>query len=353
MQSSIERFISYYRNEEKIILTAVIGLFVVIACALYWSALKETQATLNDEFLHREQVVARSGSQSVSGFINLLGKNVALIAEDFSEDMPLNDAQDNLSRFMDHWKDTPAATILLADENEKIIAQANRSGPPVTNIPISDKAYLIWSKTASKGDYFVGSPRVGVIGSAKGKYIINVASPVVVNGKFMGVVSVAVILSDLTDSYITPIKISENTRAFLFDENGIVLSSLASNLIGNNYFDFLSGYFYQGREDTINGLKSALISTANEGKLDINLPDSLNPGSFGEFLVAYSKVKVGDHNWLLAIKSPVSDSNIYIWKIKEVNFGIFVFSLLLVFLFAAAHLRADRLRDKERSLQKP
>jgi hypothetical protein len=346
MQSRLKHFIKYHIDKERLIFTILIIFFTVSSIILYWAAIKETRITLNDEFLHREQISARSGSQSVSEFINLVGKNVVLMAEDFSEDMPLIDKQTNLNRFMDHWGDTPVATIFLADGNDNVVAQANRFGLPITNVLMIDRSYLAWSKTAKEGEYFVGTPVIGVIGSAKEKYIVNVASPVVVNGKFTGAVSVAVILSDLTDYYITPIKISENSRMFLFDENGTILSSLAEALVGSNYYDFLSVYSYQGRDNAINQLKLALTSTANEGKLVINLPDSLSPGSFGEFLVAYSKVKVGDHNWILAIKSPKNDSDIYLWRIKNAIYGAFIFTLLLVILLSVAHLRYDQLRRK-------
>ncbi len=317
--------------------------------SLYWVALKETRVTLSDEFLHREQVIARSGSQSISGFINLLGKSVALRAEDFSAGSNLNDMQTDINTFMDHWRDTPAAAILLADKNGKVIAQANRAGVPDTGSILADKLFFNWAKTANKGEYFIGSPGVGMLGYVKGKYIFNVASPVVVNGKFNGVISVAVILGDLTDYYITPIKISDSTRMFLFDQNGIVLSSLASNLVGTNYFDFLSGYSYPGLDKIVSELRMAMISSDSEGKLDISLPDSLTPTTVGEFLVAYSKVKAGDNSWLLVIKSPKSDSDAYLWRIRDVIYSALVFTLVLVLLFSITNLRAEIHRRKQNS----
>jgi hypothetical protein len=349
MLTFLKHFIQYHLDRKRLFHTILIVVFAAFSIILYWFALKETRNTLSDEFLHREQLVARSGSQSISGFVNLLGKNIALLAEDVSEDGTVMKKQANLNRFMDHWRDTSAATVLLSDSNDMVVAQANRSGPPLINVTILDRPYLDWAKTARKGDYFVGSPRIGVIGSAKGKYIVNVASPVVINEKFSGVVSVAVILSDLTDYYITPLKVSDNTRIFLFEEDGTVLSSLANNLIGSNYFDFLSGYSYSGRDDTINQLRSALVSTANEGKLSINLPDSIKPGSFGKFLVAYSKVKVGDHNWLLAIKSPETDSDIYLWRIKDLIYSALIFTLALVVVFSITNLQAEKHRSKKES----
>jgi hypothetical protein len=314
----VKHFIKYHLDRQRLLYTSLIVIFAGLAITLYWVALKETRASLSDEFLHREQVIARSGSQSISGFINLLGKSVALEAEDLSEDTTLTDKQENLNVFIDHWRDTPAAAILLGDKNGKVIAQANRSGVPETGALVTDRPYFIWAKTANKG-------------------------------KFNGVVSVAVILSDLTDYYITPIKISDNTRIFLFDQNGIVLSSLASNLVGTNYFDFLSGYSYPGLENIVSELRTAMVSSDSEGRLDVNLPDSLNPRSVGEFLVAYSKVKAGDNSWLLAIKSPKSESDIYLSRIKDIIYSALVFTIVLVIIFSITNLRAEIYRRKQGS----
>lgn len=349
MLSFLRHFIKYHLDKQRLFYTILIVLFSTSAIVLYWVAVKETRATLSNEFLHREQVIARSGSQSISGFINLLGKSLTLMAEDFSDDTPLGDKQVHVASFMDHWRDTPVSAILLADKNGKVIAQANRSGPPEINVSVANRPYFNWSITAKKGEYLVGHPVMGVFGYVKGKYIITIASPIVVNGNFTGVVAVAVVLNDLTDYFITPIKISDNTRIFLFDENGVVLSSLTDNLIGTNYFDFLSGYSYQGRDKTVNGLRTALISSVPDGELDINLPDSLNPGSFGEFLVAYSKVRVDNHYWLLAIKSPVSDSSIFLWRVKDLIFIALIFTIVLVITFSITNLQAEKQRRRQNS----
>lgn len=329
---------------------AIIGIFVVFACTLYWLTLKSAQATLDDEFSHREQVVARVGSLSISGFINLLGKNVAFLAEDLSENTLPGEKENNVSNFMSHWKDTPVIAILLADKNGKVIVDANRFGSPEIGGSVTGKSFYSWAKTAKQGEFFVSPPITGTVGYARGKYIITVASPVMIDGKFNGVISTAVSLSGLTNNYINPLKFSENTRVYLADDEGVILSSLKSNLVGVNYIDYLSGQSYRSKEDAVKKLNSILTSTESESKFQIDLPDSLNSGAITNYIVAYSKVEVGSSKWFLVIASPEKDSGIYLWKIKEVNFCIFVFTLILVFLFAAAHLRADRLRAKERSL---
>ena len=183
MQAYVKRFVSYHLNREKLISTVFIIFLITVACLLYWFSLKRTQATLDDEFLHREQVIVRSGSLSISQFMGTLGKNVSNLAEDMSEDQSdgqsQSELQDNLSRFMNSWGGTPVAAVFFADKNGKVIFDENRDGIPAVGGSAADKATYIWAKTANAGEYLIGDPLVGTIGYSKGKYIIPVASPVI------------------------------------------------------------------------------------------------------------------------------------------------------------------------------
>jgi C4-dicarboxylate-specific signal transduction histidine kinase len=346
MWSFVKHFIEYHLEKERLIYTILIAVFIVASVTLYWVALRGTQTTLDDEFLHREQVVTRAGGLSITVFVNLLGKNTAFLAKDISHNIPTTEKQNDLNNFMNHWINTPVGGVIWADKDGKVLMDANQMATPEIGTSVADSPYFLWAKTAKEGDYFIGPSLVRTSGYSKGKYVIPVASPIIINGKFSGVISVAVVLNDLTNLYLDPLKFSDSTGVYLIDEKGIVLSSLTNTLVGMNYIDYLAKYSYAGQEDALNRLNTVLVSTVSEGKLQIRLPDPINPGSFNGYDIAYSRVKVGTSSWTLMIASPEVDSDIYLWKIKNAIYGAFIFTLLLVVVFSIANLQTDKLRRK-------
>jgi hypothetical protein len=343
MQSFVKHFINYHFARERWFYTLLIIFFVGASAFFYWFALKDTEITLDDEFTQREQVVTRAGAQSISGFVSLLGKSVSSLSEDLSEDIGEGtsslDFHDNFTRFMNNWNGTPVAAILYADKNGKVVVDENKAITPEIGVSVADKPFFVWAKNAKAGDYNVGSPMIGTVGYSKGKYIIPVASPVITDGKFSGVVSTSVILSDLTNLFLTNLEFSNKTKILLIDQKGVILSASDASLSGTGVFDYLSKFSYSGRSDTINKIAMGFATTSNEGKMQVVLPDSTNQGKPTDYLVAFSKVNFSSSNWFLAIASPQSDSSLYLWRVKDVVYAAFAFAIFTVILFSLANLQ--------------
>jgi C4-dicarboxylate-specific signal transduction histidine kinase len=348
MLAYLKHFIFYHLDRERFFYTILITAFVAISGIFYWVTLKGTRETLNDEFSNREQIVARSGSQSISEFINLLGKNISVLSVDISEDPSVVNVKDNLSRFMAGWGNTPASAILFADKDGKVVANENIASIPAVGSSVADLPYFTWAKKAKVGEYLITSPIVGTVGYTKGKNMIALASPVVVNGKFSGVVRVAIVLTDLANPYLNSLKFTENTRVYLSDEKGTILSSVTNTLIGVNYINYLSKISYKGQPDALNKFVNAISSPNSEGKFVAVLSDSLNQGKLVNYVVAYSKVKVGSSNWFLVVASPESEPGLYLWRVRNAAFGYFVFTLLMILLFSFIHLRSCSIREQKR-----
>lgn len=190
-------------------------------------------------------------------------------------------------------------------------------------------------KKSNKGNIFVGKPIVARFGPYKDQTLITIATPIIEDGKFKGVLNSGILLSELTKTYLDPLKISENTQIYFLSSDGILLYSTSPGLTGVNIFDFLRDNPFPGSE-TILKMVEERIGIKEEGKMKIFLPGTTytkEPPS--QYLFAYSPVTFGDKYWFLSISTPVEDISASIGPFYKNQLTTFVF-LLVVFIFLTA-----------------
>ncbi|OGM17661.1 hypothetical protein A2V61_04060 [Candidatus Woesebacteria bacterium RBG_19FT_COMBO_47_8] len=266
------------------------------------------RAALIEQMLHREQVIARSGAHSIESFLNLFGISLNVLSNTTL-------TQENLDSFVDDWKETSITGVILTDREGATLANSTRSGESGVGVDLSDRDYFIWAKTAKKGEIYVSSPMLSRIGTSKGEYIILIATPIIKNDKFQGVLAGSVLLSELTWDYLDPLRISEATRIYLIDQDGVVLSSRVTRLIGVNYIDYLNSNPFLGSKAAAPTLKKALESK-EEGKIDIVLQNENNL-KLTRYLIAYTPVETdsGTRHWILAVATPINDALVFMGPI--------------------------------------
>jgi C4-dicarboxylate-specific signal transduction histidine kinase len=204
---------------------------------------------------------------------------------------------------------------------------------------VSDSEYFKWAKTAKEGDSFVSTPIISRIGTTKSEYIIPVASPVIKNGKFDGVLVASFSLDEATTEFLSPLKISDNALIYLTDQNGTILSASIPSLVGVNYLDYVRSI--PGSSNTAQTLSETLTS-ATVGKLGANLPDDTKKQAPAEYLIVYSPIFLGSSHWVFSIATPKDAAFSYAKPFYRDQLMSLIYLIVVVLFFAIAGITSYR-----------
>lgn len=259
-----------------------------LAALFIFALARVAKISVTEQFLHREQILARGEASNIASFFQVFGNSVAVFAQLGSTKSRNANLVPNMDAFVEQWRSSGlVGGIVLIDTKGIVLYNSNVLGTSDVGANLSDRDYFGWAKGKPKeGEYFVGKPVVSRLGATKGQVIVPVASPVYQNGEFTGVVSTSVKLVPLTAHFLELMKISDKTDVYLFDGNGaIIYSSPGAEATGPGVFKLSEG----------DKIKSALTATGEAGlqtKSD---------------LIAYSSIQLGSQNWLLAMSSPYQE----------------------------------------------
>ena len=329
------------------LLIIVIIISVAGASIDFWIMGKRVEASLAEQMLHRQQVVARAGAQSIEDFLASVGSSVSSYAQFEKVIEGKEGAQDRLNLFVKRWFDTPVFSIALTDSEGIVVVSANRQGVGQTGVSIADRDYFQWSRDKALPDeVFIGQAIYGRFGSVEDEYLIPVASGVFSEGKFKGVLIATVVISELTKVYLNDLKIDEETRIYLIDASGNMLHAPHEKFIGANYFDYLASVDYKGKEEAVEQLWQAATAT-EEGKVDVSLPNELT-GEIDRFLISHSPVKYQEGGyWALAVASPINTALAFFPQFNTSLIEILVFIIFVVIVLSCLAILVIRLAQRE------
>ena len=218
-----------------------------------------------------------------------------------------------------------------------MFAASNREDKEEIGETVIDRGYFKWAQTAKNGEYKVFAPVVSKIGASKGHYIIPVSSPIIRDGKFDGVVTSAITLSDLTKSYLTDIKALDKGKIYLIVDDGEIVYSDDREFITKNYKDIFPKEFI-GRDKVFSIIDSQLGET-KEANIQMALPNFDNKFKLESYLISAAPVQLTGNLWKVVIAIPEKDLQVYTYSIfnKQI-FAVFI----VVTLFILLTLRASR-----------
>ena len=280
------------------------GSFIIfLAVFFYFFLISRVSATSVEQILFKQEVAAKAGSKLISVFIENLSFQISIFATRPSIVSPNpQDTPKALKALVEGMDETPMTGAILTDSQGIVLYGFEKPGPMAGGEDVFDREYFKWAKTAKEGDKYIGAPVISRLGFSKGQYIVPLAAPVIKEGKFNSVLVTAFFVDELRAQYLDELKISGNTRIYMIDKEGIVISSPTEKLLGLNYFDYTKDLNID-RE----ALRSALASDT-AGTIDIYLPDETKNGTLTRFLIGYVPIVVGGSRWLLAIATPASDA---------------------------------------------
>lgn len=313
--------------QNPFIISFVFLIFSIIFLMVFFNKIERD--SLVEQIQHRQQVVVRSGAKSIEGFLNAIGRTVAILSD--------NPTQSKLEEFVDMWEDDNVVGIIAVNKSGRVVAASNREDRPEIGETVVERGYFDWAKTAQKGEYRVFSPVLSKIGASKGQYIVTIASPVVTKGGFDGVVVAAVLLSDLTNAYLGNLKVLDTSNIYLITDTGILIYTDQPGLIGLNFKEIFKDDFLG--KNKILELISEEISSSKETKVEIVLPNQNNYSKLEPYLISGAPISLTNDHWKVIISLPEKDLFVFTYSV----FGKQVMTIFVVVtLFILLTLRASR-----------
>lgn len=311
----------------SIFISTFFFVFSILFLTLFYN--KISRQALIEQIQHRQQLSVRTGAKSIETFLGGLGKNVVILVND--------PTQRKLDEFINVWKDSDVIGVIVVDGNGKVIAASNREEKTEIGQTVIERGYFKWAQTAAKGIYKIFPPIVSKLGVSKGNYILTISSPVVKNQKFDGVITTAILLSDLAREYLDNIKIIDSSQVYLITNQGEIIYSDITELTGKNienmfYNDFL------GKSKVLEIILDNLKKD-DESKLELAIPNFGNNFKLEPHLLSASPIHISEQLWKLVVITPEKDLNAFTYKI----FNSQILAIFVIFvIFIALTIRASR-----------
>jgi hypothetical protein len=319
LRGYLSRFKLFYSHKINRILIVIVIFFAITFSCIYYLSLKFVEKTLYEQMLHREQIVTRAGSIALKEFFELMGTQVYSFSTRKSIVIVDKDTQDTLDSFVAKYEKYPIGGMVLTDKNGKIIYNANIDDSHSTNVDLSDRDYFIDLKNNINKEFIISSPLISKFGASKDKYVLIIASPVIKDNKFNGVLLASVIIDEIANEYLNPLKITEDTLVNLNNEKGNLLYSSKGVSINLDY----------------------LITKNNE------VGEWKNISKEG-LLIATSAFNYWNGNlWYLSVATPSKNALEFMKPLLTINFVFLLLGIFSIFIFSMFLLTAIKLIRKQ------
>lgn len=305
-----------------------------------------SQKSLEEQTLHRQQVVARSGSIMLQDFIGSLERSESDFVNDTFSVSDVDLLQERLSTHLAQFADTPVTAVGILDKNGKEIVAVDRGGGVFKGTDYSERKHFQWAKTANPGEFYLSKPVISKHGIEQGNYVGLLSTPIYIKGKFSGVLGMAFSISRLTKTYLDPIKLTESSRVYLITNDGTIVYSPIDRLNGVNYFDILDKQNFEGKDLMVSNMHTALESLG-EGKFKGLLVNEETHG-LTNYLIAYSPIYFNGHKiWTLGVASPDSVALDFIGPLFNNQYNLLVFLIIVVLGFSIIGITGRRIGKSE------
>ena len=326
----------------------LVVIFLTVGILIYFQQGSSVKSTLSEQSFQQEEIVVKAGNVLLSAFIDNLKNQISAYAAK-SEIVSSNpkDIQNDLGILLDGWKNGPVSDVVLTDANGLVKFGLDRQGNSVTGTDLSDSEYFKWAKTASESASFVGNPALSKIGFTKGKYIVPVASPVIKNGKFNGVLVASFFLDEATANFLNPLKVSDKTLIYLVDENGVILSSSLQSLVGSNYLNYINGV--PGVRKTTQVFSDTLFNGTG-GRFNTDLPGgSKTTSPVQQYLVVYSPVSFGSSSWVFSVATPTNDTLLSVIPFYRDQLMSLIYLIVVILTFSIIGVTSYRIGSRAKN----
>lgn len=263
---------------------------ILLAVAFYFVLGREADSYVTRQLLSKQQVIARAEVSNATFFFEKFGNSVATLAQLSSIENNDPNAIHDLDKFVEQRSNTGLiGGVVIADKNGVVYLNSNVLRTRDIGQSVADRDYFVWAKNEGKrGQYLISKPVISRMGASKGQTIIAVTSPVYKGSVFTGVIGASVKLQPLVERFFGLMRLSDETKVYLFDEQGVLLyGNFAPEVAGSNMSELFSD-----DQSLSEKIKNAL-SADKEGEIETE-----------KNLVTYSPLTLGKQKWLLVLSSP-------------------------------------------------
>ena len=279
---------------------------------------------------YRQQLSVRAGGKSIEIFLSSIGKTSVAVANDTS--------YSKLDELVATWSDSNISGLVVTDKDGILIRNSNiLMIRDTSGVDLSGRDYFKWAKLAKKGDYKIFSPVISKAGTSKGKSIVTISTPIIKNNQFDGVLTIAVLLSDLSREYLDNLKVLDSSRIYLISSSGEIIYSDNQEYMGKNVENIFEKDFL-GKKKIIEIILDELGKNS-ESKLSLALPNFENNYILEPYLISSAPVNVSDQLWKVFVVTPENDLNAF--TSNMFNKQIIAFFIFVV-LFILLTLRSSR-----------
>lgn len=308
-------------------------LFLGFAATFYFLVGRTTQTSIIDQFMAREQVLARSEASNLHAFFDVFGESLAVLGQAGSIRSRNEATIRDMDVFTQQWKKTQfIGGILLTGPKGTVRFNSNVLSTHDTGAIIADRDYFTWARDeATVGAVFVGKPVISRLGASRGQTIIPVATPVYDKGQFQGVLATSVELQPLTQHYLGLMNVSPSTEVYLLDTQGTFLyASPDDSVLGTNALEQLQQHSFLGSQPILDHLQAALAHP-QEGKIQAGYFNQ-NANGLGIRLLVYTPVSVGNQTWLLVMAAPIQEALALVPTLYWQSAAVFGLGVLLILI---------------------
>lgn len=329
----------------------LIGLLILATSLISYLLLnKQAADALIEQMLDREQLVARSGANSIETFLNIFGRSLAGLGTRSNIVNFNGETQKELDEYVNRWDETPVAGVIVVNAEGKVVLDSNRKSVRDVGADVSDRDYFKWAAKARKGEIYISEPVVSRVGATKGLSVIPVITPIISSeGTFKGMLVAGILVSELELSYIEPLKITDKTLVYIVNTNGDVLFAENDTLIGKNLYSRIDEIPFIG-DNLVRQKFSDVLGKKQEGKLDVIYPVYYDDYKLRRMLMAYSPVEVSNNHFMLAIATPVEDALVYMAPFYFRNFGVIALAFLGFTIIAVRIAKIEGAFEAKKSL---
>lgn len=286
----------------------------VMGGAFYFVLGRQAQISVTQQLLIRQQTIAKAEKSNIITFFERFGDGVATLAQVSSVEKGNANVLEDLDTFMVQRRDTGIiGGVVLTDKAGVVQFNSNVSGIRDVGDSLSDRNFFDWAKSeAKKGEYYISRPVMSRLGITVGQTIIVVASPVIRDGKFSGVIAASVKLEPLVERFFGLMKLSDQTGVYLVDERGELIYSNADK-------DAPGGEALS--DQTLSDRIKNVLGATEGGRF-----------STDKYLVAYSPLTLGVQKWLLIITSPAQEASDLTRSFYVRQTAMFIVTAFTIFL---------------------
>jgi len=310
---------------------------VVLSVVFYFVIGRKANLVIDQQLLQQQRTLTRAQSNNLTSIFKVMGGSVAGLSQSDSV-VYRRDAViiKDMEAFMAHWRDVGLiGGLTLTDEKGIVEFNVNVSGNSDVGNSLADRDYFLWAKNqASEGEYFIDQSVISRLGASKGESIVPVASTVVQDGVFKGVLVLSVRLQALCQQYLRLMRISDMTHVYLIDEQGRLLyNNIVPKMMGKNLLDFLAENSFLDNQILANKLKD-ILNTKKEGESEMTFLDpETNKKTL--HLITYSPVVFNNQTWTLIMSTPVQDAGGDIIDLQVRVKMMFLFLSLTILFYGA------------------